>query len=61
MTENKINYRSMIATDAWEAIFSSITRLVTIEEDLQGEFLEDLEKLNKLAEEIEEKSSKRFR
>jgi len=53
----KINYPSMIKRDSWKLILDSITRLITIEEDLGGENVEELEKLNKLAEKVKEKTT----
>jgi len=53
-----INYRSMIYTDAWKTIFDAITRLTTIEEDLDGENVKALEELAKSAESVKEKTSK---
>jgi len=52
----KINYPSMIKRDSWQLILDSITRLITIEEDLGGENVGELEKLNKLAEKVKEKT-----
>ncbi|MCL2620555.1 MAG: hypothetical protein FWD97_06455 [Defluviitaleaceae bacterium] len=55
----KINYTSMIKRDSWKLILDSITRLITIEEDLGGENVEELEKLNKLAEKVKEKTTEK--
>jgi len=56
-TDGNINYRRMIRTDAWELIFNSITRLITIEEDLGGENVQSLYDLKDLAERTLEKTS----
>lgn len=50
-----INYRSMIYTDCWEVIFNALTRLTTIAEDLEGEYVKELDKLSQLAEDLYEK------
>ena len=55
-----INYYNTVYLDTWKVIFDSITRLIAIEEDLGGEHLEALRELNKIAEYVKEKSSKRF-
>ncbi|MCL2621307.1 MAG: hypothetical protein FWD97_10285 [Defluviitaleaceae bacterium] len=55
-TNNKINHRSMMQTDAWTQIFDLISRLVTIEENLYGKNVYDLQELYDFAEEIERRT-----
>jgi len=50
---NNINHRSMMQTDTWTQIFDLISRLVTIEENLYGKNVYDLQELYDFAEEIE--------
>ena len=52
---NSINFLSIIKTDAWVSIFHSISRLITVEEDLNNENVKALQKLYDLAEEVEGK------
>ena len=52
-TNNNINHRSMMQTDMWTQLFDLITRLVTIEENLYGKNVYDLQELYDFAEEIE--------
>ncbi|MCL2619846.1 MAG: hypothetical protein FWD97_02780 [Defluviitaleaceae bacterium] len=52
-TNGKINYRSMIQSDAWIGIFHAISRLITVEEDLCGDNVKALQGLYDLAEEVE--------
>ena len=52
-TNGKINYRSMIQSDAWKEIFRAISRLITVEEDLCGDNVKALQRLYDLAEEVE--------
>jgi len=54
-TNGKINYRSMIQSDAWIEIFHAISRLITVEEDLCGDNVKALQGLYDLAEEVEGK------
>lgn len=51
-----MNYRSMIYRDSWHVIFYAITRLITIEDDLNGENVQALEGLINLAEEVRDKT-----
>jgi len=52
-TTNSINFLSIIKTDAWVSIFHSISRLITVEEDLNNVNVVALQKLYDLAEEVE--------
>jgi len=52
-TNGNINHRSIIQTDAWSEIFDLISRLVTVEEDLCGENVKDLQELYDFAEDVE--------
>ena len=52
-TNDNINHRSMMQTDMWTQLFDLITRLVTIEENLYGKNVYDLQELYDFAEEIE--------
>jgi len=56
LENQNINHRSMMQTDAWMQVFDLITRLVTIEENLYGDNVDDLQELYDFAEEIERRT-----
>lgn len=49
-----VKYVSIIQTDAWDGLFHCISRLITVEKDLESENVNALQKLYDFAEEVRE-------